>query len=75
MGFEDVRLYDGSWFEWGQPELFYPVETSENRLVGGRLPEIAGSGSSRARKTDTTKDRDRRQRPETPKGGYVSCGG
>ena len=28
LGFEDVRVYDGSWFEWGQGGRF-PIETDE----------------------------------------------
>jgi len=26
LGYEDVRLYDGSWAEWGNPALGFPVE-------------------------------------------------
>ena len=32
MGFEKVALYDGSWFEWGNPGRSYPVETRPNAL-------------------------------------------
>ena len=28
LGFADVRVYDGSWFEWGPPSPF-PIETAE----------------------------------------------
>jgi thiosulfate/3-mercaptopyruvate sulfurtransferase len=28
LGFRDVRVYDGSWFEWGPPSPF-PIETTE----------------------------------------------
>jgi thiosulfate/3-mercaptopyruvate sulfurtransferase len=34
MGFEDVRLYDGSWLEWGSPKLHYPVELKMRELSG-----------------------------------------
>ena len=27
LGFEDVRVYDGSWFEWGEAENGFPIET------------------------------------------------
>jgi thiosulfate/3-mercaptopyruvate sulfurtransferase len=73
MGFKDVRLYDGSWFEWGHPDLYYPVETRENRLAGTALPEIAAGGP--APRTGSKQTEDKGQRPEAPKGGYVSCGG
>ncbi len=26
LGFEDVRVYDGSWIEWGNPTLGFPIE-------------------------------------------------
>jgi len=26
LGYEDVRLYDGSWKEWGDPDAAFPVE-------------------------------------------------
>jgi thiosulfate/3-mercaptopyruvate sulfurtransferase len=73
MGFNDVRLYDGSWFEWGHPELFYPVETRENRPAGSALPEMAAGRSSTG--SEMERARETRERPDTPKGGYVSCGG
>lgn len=73
MGFSDVRLYDDSWFEWGNPEFFFPVETRENRPPGTALPEIAKG--RRPSESVTQQTQDRRERPEAPKGGYVSCGG
>lgn len=27
-GFKDIAVYDGSWSEWGQPELALPIETA-----------------------------------------------
>jgi thiosulfate/3-mercaptopyruvate sulfurtransferase len=70
LGFEDVRLYDPSWFEWGSPKLFYPVETAPRPLTGAALPppvrraalprpQGAAPGAA----------------PEPVRGGYVSCGG
>jgi len=70
MGFADVRLYERSWFEWGHPQMFYPVETAENPLPSGSLP-VADQGSMPRRDSDPPRDL------EAPAGdkGYVSCGG
>jgi hypothetical protein len=29
LGFADVRVYDGSWLEWGDPEGGFPIEQPE----------------------------------------------
>ncbi|MBE0617043.1 MAG: sulfurtransferase [Proteobacteria bacterium] len=73
LGFEDVRLYDPSWFEWGNPRLFYPVETKPRELTGAAVsrpvrkaslaPERPGAGTPAG------------AAPSPAKGGYVSCGG
>jgi thiosulfate/3-mercaptopyruvate sulfurtransferase len=67
MGFNDVRLYERSWFEWGHPQLFYPVESAENPLPAGSLPSAAvqRTSPSTSRQLETPAD-DK---------GYVSCGG
>lgn len=76
MGFSDVRLYSRSWNEWGQPELFYPVETTRRELSGTELPQ--GSG---AKRQDEDRGQEQRTQPEAEAeeaaddGGYVSCGG
>jgi len=71
MGFRDVMLYDNSWFEWGAPQYFFPVEDRENRLAG---PQPAASAATTATPTPAA--------PSSPSGdggssndGYVSCGG
>ena len=79
MGVEDVRLYDESWFEWGNPGLFFPVETRESAFSGGALPTVGGArgkgpGASYAKKPQKEKAPSGSGQPE-PKGGYVSCGG
>ncbi|MGA9535785.1 MAG: rhodanese-like domain-containing protein [Desulfobacterales bacterium] len=73
MGFTDVRLYDGSWFEWGHPDFFFPVETRENRPASQAVPDIAVGGSQS--KSVSGKSQEGQERLEAPKGGYVSCGG
>jgi thiosulfate/3-mercaptopyruvate sulfurtransferase len=77
MGFEDLRLYDGSWMEWGKKDLYYPVETEE-QVLQGALPRI-GAGATRQQ------DRQMQQQQTgggggaaaAPSGGsgYISCGG
>jgi thiosulfate/3-mercaptopyruvate sulfurtransferase len=78
MGFEDVRLYEPSWMEWGSKRLFYPVETAENVLEGDAVskktatPATSGSGGKTNRKSGAaTQSGDDRG----AKSGYVSCGG
>lgn len=67
MGLENVALYDESWFEWGNPRTFFPVETAERRLTGAGLPTPVWKAAA--------------ERPvpapgqPAAKGGYVSCGG
>lgn len=71
MGFENVSLYDSSWYEWGNNGLFFPVETTARQLAGG-LPgasaQVAAQGAPRAgQKTSDAGSKSA--------GGYVSCGG
>lgn len=78
MGYEDIRLYEHSWFEWGDEEKYYPVETKANPLSGKAGPwskmssraarpssDFSGSGSG-SRESSSSGGAD---------GGYVSCGG
>lgn len=67
MGFENVALYTASWNEWGSPTLFFPVETRENKTVGGGLP-------TPVRKADAARAVPGAEGGKA-KGGYVSCGG
>ncbi len=68
MGFRDVMLYDASWHEWGNPDLYFPVEQSERQLTGA-LPVPGRKGALR------TPTRGVGGRKAAAKGGYVSCGG
>lgn len=74
MGFSDVRLYARSWNEWGQKELFYPVEATQRRLSGTELPQ--GSQAEEV-EMDRSAEQENGARPEesSESGGYVSCGG
>lgn len=78
MGFEDVMLYENSWFEWGAPDNFFPVETRANvptanagtpsadamtRQVRSGQAEGGMSNKSVGSGTSGAKD------------GYISCGG
>ncbi|MGB5986325.1 MAG: rhodanese-like domain-containing protein [Desulfobacterales bacterium] len=74
MGFSDVRLYDGSWFEWGRPQGFYPVETRENRPRQATLPQVAAQGGTSGSPTAAQSATSPASNP-SPEGGYVSCGG
>jgi thiosulfate/3-mercaptopyruvate sulfurtransferase len=78
MGFQDVMLYENSWFEWGSPDNFYPVETRANmpsstaaipsapggirRSQAGNAAGATATGSGSAAGTGGS-------------GGYISCGG
>jgi len=71
MGFEDVRLYDRSWFEWGNQQFYYPVETRENLFKTFAFLKT----DSRAARA-ASPERPAGEEPlEQAKGGYVSCGG
>lgn len=72
MGFEDVAMYEASWFEWGNPRTFFPIEFEE-RVLSGERP------GTPVRKADARPaPRAGPGAPPTPapaRGGYVSCGG
>ncbi len=68
MGLENVALYDDSWFIWGNPRTYYPLEVQERPFASG-LPassplKAAAAGASAAP-----------VQKAQAKGGYVSCGG
>jgi len=75
MGFENIITYEPSWKEWGNPENFYPVETTERKFAEGAMPQPSQKKVVRK----STSDRSNAQSPSSsgkkPKGGYVSCGG
>jgi len=65
---ENVALYDESWFEWGNPRTFFPVETVERKWSGSSLP-------TPLRKAEAAPPRRKGGAAGAVKGGYVSCGG
>jgi len=71
MGFENVSLYDSSWFEWGNNGLFFPVEVQGHQLVGG-LPEASAKVVSKGAPVANQK---KSEAGSKSAGGYVSCGG
>ncbi len=72
MGFRDVRLYEASWNEWGNPRFYYPLETTPHGLEGALpLPTAApATPVSSPRGVDDSK----KTQPASPSG-YISCGG
>lgn len=84
LGFEDVMLYDNSWFGWGDPQRYYPVETTANAL-GDRAPTKAVRTSSSGAGNRTRRTASRPTGGSSPGGedaadepsndGYISCGG
>ncbi|MCF8078978.1 MAG: sulfurtransferase [Desulfobacterales bacterium] len=74
MGVENVYTYEASWLEWGNPAMFYPVETMERKLAGSGLPTTSvkqtAAGSSEGSRSGAAG-----RSGSQPKGGYVSCGG
>ncbi|MEE4242914.1 MAG: rhodanese-like domain-containing protein [Desulfopila sp.] len=78
MGFENVYTYEPSWKEWGRPANYYPVETEENILKSGPLPQpsrISGSGGRVTSRKNSNVDASDPDGSNEPTGGYVSCGG
>ena len=71
MGFENVSLYDSSWFEWGNNSLFFPVETHPRRLAGG----LPGASAQVAAKGAPLANQKKSEAGSKSAGGYVSCGG
>ena len=67
MGLESVAMYEDSWYGWGNPRAFYPVEVVERPFAGALpasapLKAAAGASAAPVQKAQA-------------KGGYVSCGG
>lgn len=78
MGFQDVMLYENSWFEWGSPDNFYPVETKANApsssasplSVSGRVNRSTAGNAAGSSTTDSPSTA-----PSGGSDGYISCGG
>jgi thiosulfate/3-mercaptopyruvate sulfurtransferase len=85
MGFEDVQLYDNSWYGWGRPERYYPTETTPRQIPGQELPilgkkspaESAGRKAKPAAATGQPSQEDTPDASADSTGGkkYISCGG
>lgn len=80
LGFEDVMLYDNSWFGWGRQDRYYPVETAANILSGQAPPQVeqtATAAGSTGGGQATSKQKNETQKAPSggQKKGYISCGG
>lgn len=79
LGFEDVMLYDNSWFGWGRQDRYYPVETAANVLSGQTPPRVeqtrtpAGNGGGQAASKQESETQ--KSPSSSQKKGYISCGG
>ncbi len=71
MGFENLSLYESSWYEWGNNRLFFPVETDAHRLMG-TLPGASALVTANGMPLDNQK---KPQAGAKRSDGYVSCGG
>lgn len=80
LGFEDVMLYDNSWFGWGRQDHYYPVETAANIFSGQALPQIKQAANSvRSTSSDQSAAKQKSEVQKASSGsqkkGYISCGG
>lgn len=78
MGFEDVMLYEPSWMEWGNQRYFHPVETAENILTRGTLPDVRSASAVFNSQGNTNRKSGAAATSgggSGSKSGYVSCGG
>ena len=76
MGVENVYTYEASWLEWGNPAMFYPVETMERKLAGSGLPtSVKRTAASSKAASEKAGGGASGKAAGKPKGGYVSCGG
>ncbi len=81
LGFDDVMLYDNSWFGWGRPDRYYPVETAPQVLSGQALPQVkqvAGQTRSGGQAADSQQGNQQKATSgssDSQSKGYISCGG
>lgn len=73
MGFADVMLYENSWFEWGSPDNFYPVETKANTPAANVGMPSARRGTMMVRPAQTNSGSSGSK--ASGNDGYISCGG
>ena len=72
MGFENVFTYEASWKEWGNPDRFFPVETTPNKLINNTLPGVSTKVSAQQSSAGKDSSQNRSSQPDS---GYISCGG
>jgi thiosulfate/3-mercaptopyruvate sulfurtransferase len=75
MGFQDVRLYDASWFEWGSAKEFFPVELEPNKPAGTAPPLAKAGGTGPMPIPAATIGGSSGEDAGSGKTGYISCGG
>lgn len=78
MGFKDVMLYENSWYEWGSPDNFYPVETKSNTPSSNAEMPSGKSQSKQAQSTRSQSGSSSKSSGSKASGsndGYISCGG
>lgn len=80
LGYEDVMLYDNSWYGWGRQDRYYPVETGVNVLSGQVPPQVKQTAASASRadggQTPAKQQAEVQKSPSgSQKKGYISCGG
>lgn len=80
LGFDDVMLYDNSWFGWGRQDRYYPVENAANVLSGQTPPQVEQTatavGSDSGGQATSGQKREAQKSPSSSqKKGYISCGG
>jgi thiosulfate/3-mercaptopyruvate sulfurtransferase len=78
MGFKDVMVYDNSWYSWGRPEAFFPVETKAQVLPGQSMPKVdTRAGASQGATKSAPTEPQAKTQESTDGGGkkYISCGG
>lgn len=71
MGFENLSLYESSWYEWGNNRLFFPVEINARALMG-KLPGASALITAKGMVPDNQKKTEAGAKRSD---GYVSCGG
>jgi len=80
LGFQDVMLYDNSWFGWGRQDRYYPVETTANLLSGQSPPQVkqtqaAASSNAGGQSSAQPQEKPSKSSSGSQQKGYISCGG
>ncbi|HKK32269.1 MAG TPA: rhodanese-like domain-containing protein, partial [Desulfomicrobiaceae bacterium] len=75
MGFEDVLLYDNSWFGWGRKDRFHPVETTPHTPAGRTPPSVTSPSEAGKTSQEHQAETSPRDSGEQTDRDYISCGG